>query len=1032
MIRSFSFMGILLLFCMLSFAQSKPVTGKVTDQKDGSALPGVTVKIKNGTIGTVTASDGTYKLNVPAKGTTLVFSFVGYGDKEVIVGDQQVVNAELGTGNKELSEVVVVGYGTQSKREVTGAVSKIAAKEIENQPVVSFESAIQGKSPGVVIESGSGKVGQAMKIRVRGTSSVSANSQPLYVVDGMPVLSVSSSDINNDPTNPLADINPNDIESVEVLKDAAASAIYGARGSNGVILITTKKGKTGEKTRLELNAASSWGKPTRKRGFLNAQQYVDLLEEAATNDGRTAFATQDPDNPEYATVEEAIAAFKDGLENPDYGLFPYLTVGKDWHNPGVGTNWEDLSYRDVAHTNQIDLSATGGTEKTKFFVSGFYNNQEAIVINNKFQRYGGRLNLEHSATDKLSFGMNLNVSRTQLDRVANDNIFSTPGQLVAQSPLSPLYYEDGTINNDNVLYSNGLYDAQYNRDKQVTFRTLGNVFLNYRILPSLSFRSELGTDITNLTEDQFISRLASDAIGKGFAQSYFTQNVGLNTNNYFTFTPNLGTKHSLSTTIGMSYLQNDLSRTQVQGEYLPSDLVKTVSAAGSIVFGSSEVQRYTFLSYFLRANYTFNNKYIASFSIRSDGSSRFGPNNRYGVFPAGSLGWIISEEDFLKENKTLNYLKLRASYGNTGNAEIGENRYLTLLETTAYPFLPGYRPSQMGNSNLKWEKTAQFDVGLEFGLFDNRLSGEVDYYNKQTSDLLLRANLPYSTGYEFQYLNVGKMENKGVEILLNSVNIDTRNFKWTTTLNLAYNKNRVKNLNGQIIESPAKEQRAVEGQPIGVFFMPKFVGVDPATGDALYQDSTGKGTTDYSNAPRVVVGKSNPDWTGGLTNTFTGYGFDLSAFFSFVQGNDIFNRAGQYQDNSFAGYDNQRSTILKRWQKPGDITDVPRLTQAFADGSSAAGLSSRWISDGSYVRLKALTLGYTLPKSVVNTLKISSLRVYVAGYNLWTITNFDGDPEVNSGASYSTAGEPDNIGGGIDYYTPAQARQITVGLNVKF
>ncbi|MBO9731935.1 MAG: TonB-dependent receptor [Chitinophaga sp.] len=1022
MLRFYSMVGMLLFLCTLTFAQSRQIAGRVTDQKDGTGLPGVTVKVKGTNTGTLTSGDGTYKLEVADKGAALVFSFVGYTDQEIVIGNQKTINVSLSAGNKDLSEVVVVGYGTQNKKDLTGAVSKIAAKEIENQPVASLESAIQGKTPGVVIESGSGKVGQGIKVRIRGTSSISANSQPLYVVDGMPVNSTSKTDVNNDPTNPMADINPNDIESIEVLKDAAATAIYGARGSNGVILITTKKGKTGERTKVELNANTTWGRPTTKRGFLNAKDYVMLLEERAANDAKTAFDTQDPNitGTPFPTEAAALAFMKGRVER----RMRALALGKDFNNLGYSTDWENAQFRNPAHSQQLDLSASGGTEKTKFYVSGFYTGQEAVVINNKFVRYGGRLNLEHAVSDQVSFGMNLNVSRSQLDRVSNDNVFSTPSQLVAQSPLSPLRDSTGAINNAT-LYPNGLFDAQFNSNRQVTFRTLGNVFLNYKILPTLSFRSELGADISNLTEDQYIGIRSSDALGKGGASSNYIQNVSLNTNNYFTFTPKLGEDHNLSVTAGMSYLQNDFSTTEVNGELFPSDIIKKLVAAASITYGNSTAQRYTFLSYFGRATYAYKEKYLASVSLRSDGSSRFGPNSRYGWFPAASLGWVASQEDFLKDNKTLNFLKLRVSYGTTGNAEIGENRYLTLLQPTSYPQLPGYRPYQMGNPNLKWEKTKQFDVGVEFGLFDNRLSGEIDYYNKQTSDLLLQANLPYTSGYDFQYLNIGNMENKGVEILLNSININSRNFKWNTSLNVSYNKNRVKDIKGQIIESSGGEQRAVEGQPIGVFYMAKFAGVDPQTGDALYLDAAGKTTSDFSKAERMVVGKSNPDWTGGLTNTFSAYGFDLSAFFSFVQGNSIYNRAGVYQDNGFAGgYDNQLTNVLKRWQKPGDITNVPRLSYFYADGGASTA-NSRWIFDGSYIRLKSLTLGYTLPKSAINALKISSLRVYVAGYNLWTKTKYFGDPEINSDVL-------GNIAGGIDYYTIPQAKQITLGVNVKF
>ncbi|RFS23279.1 TonB-dependent receptor [Chitinophaga silvatica] len=1023
MLRFFSMVGMLLILSIFSFAQVGQLTGKVTDAKDGTPLPGVTVKVKNSNIGTITDATGTYHLSVPSSAVFLTFSFVGFADHEIAIAGHSTINIALQSGNKDLSEVIVVGYGTLTKKDVTGSISKVASKEVENQPVASLESAIQGKVPGVVIESGSGKVGQGIKVRVRGTSSISASSQPLYVIDGMPVNTTSRSDIYNDETNPMADINPNDIESIEVLKDASAAAIYGARGANGVILITTKKGKAGEKTKLELNANNTWGRPTKKRGFLNAQDYIDLLHERAVNDGKLSFAAGynpvNPALPPFASEAEAIDYMTKRVDN----ALKSFSLGKDLKSLGYTTDWESLMFRDPAHSQQIDLSATGGNEKTKFYVSGFYINQQSIVKNNDFKRYGGRLNLEHNASDRVSLGMNVNISRSQLDRVSNDNSFSTPGQLVAQSPVSPYLDDNGEINN-STLYPNGLYDAQFNTSSMITFRTLGNVFLNYKILPSLSFRSELGADISTINEDSYIGVLASDAFGKGFGSSFISQDVALNTNNYFSFNPQLGGDHTLSATAGMSYLQDDFNSTQVQGELFPSDIIKKLAAAASITFGSTQAQRYTFLSYFARANYSYKNKYIASISVRSDGSSRFGPNNRYGIFPAGSVAWVLSEEEFLKSNPTLTYLKVRASYGSTGNAEIGENRFLTLLSPTSYPQLPGYRPTQMGNPDLKWERTNQVDVGIEFGLFDNRFSGEIDYYNKQTSDLLLKANLPYTSGYGFQYMNIGSMENKGVEIMLNSINIRNRNFKWTTTLNLAYNKNRVKNIGGQIIESTGGEQRAVEGEPIGVFYMPKFAGVDPKTGEALYVDGSGKNTTSYSDAVKMVVGKSNPDWTGGFTNTFSSHGFDLSVFFSFVQGNNIYNRAGIYQDNGFAsGYDNQRVDVLNRWQKPNDITNVPRLSRYFSNGANQ--MSSRWISDGSYIRLKSATLGYNLPKQALDVLKISGLRLYVAGYNLWTKTKFVGDPEVNSDVM-------GNIAGGIDYYTIPQAKQVTVGVNVKF
>jgi TonB-linked SusC/RagA family outer membrane protein len=1012
----------LLLLSHYSFSQDKQITGVIRDAKDNSPLPGVTVRIKGSNTGTVSKVDGTYQIALPNKATSLVFSFIGYGDQEIDVAGRTNIDVALGSGNKDLSEVVVVGYGTQVKRELTGSISKVSAAEIENFPAPSFESALQGKAAGVVIESGSGKLGQGIKIRIRGTSSVGASSQPLYVVDGIPLVSGSQSDANNEPTNPLADINPNDIESVEVLKDASAAAIYGARASNGVVLITTKRGKQSEKTQLSLDVSYGISNPTRKRKFLDAKQYVTLLTEAATNDGKYDFAN---DLSGYASEQDAIDDYVGYINS---NVFDVYSLGTDWAHQAVNTNWENEIYRKNAPTRQINLSASGGTDKTRFFVSGFYNDQDAVVKVNRFRKYGGRLSLDHNASSRLSLGINMAVTRSQLDRVSDDNSYSTPGQIVAQIPISPLVDSSTGQLNNTTLYPNGLYDAQYNFDKQVNFHTIANAYVNYAIIPSLSFRSEVGTDLLTMTEDEYLGKLSSDGAGIGKGTFLTQQSVSLNTNNYFTFTPTIGESHKLTATLGMSYLQNDNKGSYLQGENYPSDAIPDLSGASIITGGSSNNSRYSFLSYFLRANYAFKGKYLLSASIRTDGSSRFGPKNHYGWFPAVSAGWIISDEDFLKGNNTLSYLKLKASYGITGNSEIGNFRSLTQLSVAKYPLLPGYGASGvLGNDSLKWEKTKQFDAGIEFGFFDNRLTGEVDYYNKQTSDLLLAANIPNSSGFSTVYRNSGDMENKGVEITLNSRNISTKDFVWSTSLNLGYNKNTVKNIGGQVFESSGGEQRAVEGQPIGTFYMVKFAGVDPATGDALYDDGTGKTTNDYSVAPRMVVGKGNPDWTGGLTNTLSYKGIDLSVFVTFVSGNSIYNRAGIYQGSGFGGgFDNQTHEALARWQKPGDITNIPRLSAFFGNGNIE---SSRWLYDGSYIRLKNVTLGYTLPKKVSGAAHISSARLYVAGFNLLTKTKYYAEPEVNTGSGDNNIS---NIGSGIDYYTIPQARTFTVGLNVKF
>jgi TonB-linked SusC/RagA family outer membrane protein len=1020
--RFYSFlMSMLVLMLPFAYAQQKTVTGRVTDEKGGAALPGVTVRAKGTATGTVTAADGTFRISIPAAARTLVFTFIGYGDKEAGIDGQQELNVQLSTANKALSEVLVVGYGTQVKRDLTGAVSKVPGQEIENFPAPSFESALQGKAAGVVIASGSGKVGQGMKVRIRGTSSIAASSQPLYVIDGLPVQTQSQSDLNNEITNPVADINPDDIASIEVLKDASAAAIYGARAANGVILITTKKGNTGQKTAINLDMNSSWGKPAKKRDFLDAKEYVDLIREAAANDGRIDFRNGINGFPTEQDAINAYTAFYEG------DILDRYAIGTDWRNQEVNTNWEDEIYRSVARGNQVNLSASGGSDKTRFYASGFYDAQDAVVIVNKFTRYGGRLNLEHAATDKLSLGLNLSLARTQLNRVTSDNNYSSPGQMVAQVPVSPIIDPATGQLNKRTLYANGLLDAALNSNKQTSFRSLGNAYASYNFLPWLSFRSEFGADVLNIYEEYFIGKDATDGGGVGFAQTSSGQSVTFNTNNYFTIKPVLGEQHSLTAVAGMSYLQNDSKKTITQGQQFPSDAVKNLSGATSITFGGSVNDRYTFLSYFFRANYSFKDRYLAGLSVRTDGSSRFGPNNRYGTFPAASLGWVISQEDFLKRSKALSFLKLRASYGLTGNAEIGEYQYLSLYYISNYPSMPGFIPYRLGNPDLHWEKTAQADLGIEFGFLGNRLSGELDYYDKRTSDLLLNVNIPSSTGYSATIRNLGKLRNRGLEFTLNSVNIDGA-FRWTTSFNIAYNRNKITDLQGQIIESG--QQRAVEGEAIGAFYLPRYMGVDPETGDALYQDKDGNTTNNYNQAVREVVGNANPDVTGGFANSFTYKGFDLGVFFTFVQGNEIYNRTGVYQSAGFSGgRDNQTTEVLRRWQKPGDVTDVPRLSISYPTGQRH---SSRWIYDGSYIRLRTLTLGYTLPAQVLSVLKVNSIRLYASGYNLWTKTDYISDPEVSSTPLGRSSETDRNLMGGIDYYTIPQARTYLVGLNVKF
>jgi TonB-linked SusC/RagA family outer membrane protein len=1009
---------------ILSFAvagQKQSVSGKVLNEA-GEVIAGATVSASE-SHQTISGTDGSFLLTVDASVKRITVSAKGYNTQEVrLSGTVQSVILEKSID--QLNEVIVVGYGQTAKRDVSGSISKIKASEIENQPIQSFELALQGKAAGLVIENSSGKVGQGIKVRIRGTASISANTQPLYVLDGVPLTTASQSDLGNEPTNPLADINPNDIESVEILKDAAAAAIYGARAANGVVLITTKRGARNNRSTVELNAGYGASNPTRKRGFLNAREYVQALRDAARNDGRYDFQNGISG---YATEEAAINNYISYVET---NVLDYYSLGTDWRTAEVDVNWEDQLFRKNAMNLQYDLSVRGGNDRTRFFASGSYNDQEAIVINNRFRRYGGRLNLEHSLSSAALAGMNVSITRSQLDRVTNDAAFSTPGQLVAQIPISPLIDPRTGDLNANTLYSNGLFDAKYNSDNQVTFRTIGNLFAQFNILPQLFFRSEFGADILNLTQKGFADRRTQDGQGIGNGQFLSSQNTSFNTNNYISYSPRLGNTGRLTAVLGMSYLQNDVIASSIDGENFPSAAVKNLSGATDITFGNSSESRYNFLSYFLRTNLTFRDKFLFGLSIRADGSSRFGPANRFGYFPALSGGWILSEESLLKGSNTINYLKLRASAGVTGNAEIGEQQFRQLFSVSNYPALPGFIPQQLGDPNLKWEKTFQYDAGIEFGFFNNRVSGEVDVYAKKTNDLLLAVNVPATNGYfnneqsTNQILqNLGSLENKGLEVSLSVKVLEKKRYSWVAGFNIGFNKNRVMDIDGQVIQD-LFNTRAIENESIGTFYLPRFVGVDPTTGDALYDGEDGRPTSDYNIAPRQATGNSNPLYSGGFINSLTIGDIDASIFFYFVEGREIYNDGGRFMSAGFAGgFDNQTKEILNAWKNPGDITDVPRSGFSFPTGHRA---SSRWVYDGSFIRLRQLNVGYTFRK----IRHAQSARVYLLATNLWTKTEYAGEPEVNTLGTNRTS--VSNITGGVDFYTIPQPKTIAVGLNVKF
>ncbi|WP_276496815.1 SusC/RagA family TonB-linked outer membrane protein [Pontibacter litorisediminis] len=980
----------ILLLAPEVWAQTQNVSGRVTSASDGSALPGVTVLEQGTTNGVTTGSDGEYNLSVQPN-ATLVFRFVGMTTQEVPVQGRTTINVQLSTDQRQLEEVVVVGYGTQLKQELTGNIAQISGEQIANIPTPSLESALQGRAAGVYINQGSGKLGQGINIRIRGAASVSASNQPLYVVDGIPVTSSDLGTSNSEPLNPIADINPNDIASIEILKDASAAAIYGSRASNGVVIITTKRGQAG-KTNITFNYYTGFSRPTKIREFLNASEYIELFTEAIENVGR------DPEST-------------------------FARNGLDINSP-YDQNWAEEPFR-TGSVSQYEIGLSGGNEKTRFYINGNYNTTDGILIGNEFDRASGRFNIDHSISSRFRIGANVSLIRTLNKRVSDDNAFSNVIQLNALPPIQPkIDPETGELNR-RTLYYNNLIDQRDGFNDATTYRTISTGFLEVDLLQNLTFRTEHGIDFLNLQEELYLGSQTQDGGPSGYGYNSQLTSINYNTNNTLSYNTLINDAHKIEALAGFSYQDASTSSASVEARGFPSDRFRKIASAARITSGSSSETGYVFVSYYARTNYVLNQKYLFSGSVRVDGSSRFGSGNRYGTFPAASAGWIVSEEPFLGDSNLLSFLKLRASYGLTGNAEIANFAPLALYSAAAYEELAGLIPTSLPSEDLRWEKTKQLDVGIDYGLFDDRITGEVDYYVKNTEDLLLNLPIPGYNGYTIITKNIGKLENKGVEFVVNTRNL-VGEFQWSTNFNIAFNRNKVTDLGGNTIFGNSRGLGQIrEGEPMAVFWGPKYAGVDPQTGDALFYIQAGSDevTSDYSQAEDQRVGNPNPKYTGGLTNNFSYKGFDLNVLMQFVQGNDIFNMAGFFQSVNGDYFDNQTKDQLNRWQQPGDITDVPQARYLEGNGGER---SSRWVQDGSFLRINNVNLGYRLPSAITERLHLESARIYVQATNLATFTDYEGyDPEVNT-----TYFGRSNVNLGHDFYTPPLAKTFTIGVNI--
>jgi TonB-dependent starch-binding outer membrane protein SusC len=980
-----------LLFLIFSFlawnahAQEKIVRGKVVSSEDGSDLPGVSVFVKGTSLGTVTDKDGVYQIQVAAQQNILVFSFIGYVTLEATIDNREVVDVRLQTDIKQLSEVVVVGYGTNDKRLLTESIGVVKADAIKDLPVSTIDGILQGQTAGVQVLQNSGTPGGGMSVRIRGTTSISGSGQPLYVIDGIPVTTGDYAQVGYEGQgiNALADLNPSEIESFSVLKDAAAAAIYGARASNGVILITTKRGKTGAST-ITFNT------------YHGVQQVWNTLDMLKTHDWM---------------------AYRNDLAGAE------IYTEEDMTRDTTNTDWQDVIFRS-APISSYDLSMTGGDEKTRFFISGSYFSQDGIIIGSAFKRMNGRVNLDHKVNEKFNVGTSIGFTYSKTNRIESDASLHGPLPNGISTPsIYPVYDydEDGKRTyNQSGPYSNPVSIANEATNENFTYRLISNVFGEYQIIPGLTVTSKWAIDFYNLREHAFEFNTVQGQKYEGLGFETYTNVLNLVSNNIIKYEKTFD-QHTLDFLAGYSFEKKQVRDIYIRGQKFSSPDLEYLSSASTFVDPFASALDQGVRSFFGKGNYNFANKYLVGVSARLDASSNFGSNNKNGFFPSVSAGWRLSEESFLSSVKEISQLKLRASYGLLGNDNISAFQYAELYGTGTYNGQPAIFPNNMPNPDLKWETTAQFDIGIDAGFIGDRYTLTFDFYNKRTKDLLLSRSLPPTSGFTSIVENVGEMENKGIEITLGTQQ-DIGPVHWTSQLNISANRNKVIKLyNNQPIDDLGRGgNRVMEGQPIGIFYSFKSLGVDPSTGDIVYADKNEDGDITETD-DRMIVGNPHPDFIGGFTNTLAYKGFDVSIFFQFSYGNDVFNGSRLFLE-SLQGGDNQLADVKRRWRQPGDITDIPR---AAANAENKL-VSSRFIEDGSYLRLKNLTIGYTVDRELTSRIHISSLRVYMSAQNLLTFTRYSGlDPEVNySGNSTQVIG--------TDFFTFPQARAITVGLNLKF
>lgn len=998
----------LLFLCVQVYAQNRTVSGTVTDDK-GNPLPNVSVQVKGTRIGVTTNSAGIYTISVPANGKTLVFSSIDRDGQEVSLGADATVNVSLKAADQSMQEVVVVGYQTVRRKDVTGSIATVSGKELADKPIASFTQALQGKAPGVQITGQSGRPGSNAFIRIRGTGSINASSEPLIIIDGISV-----------PTSAYSMLNPNDIEDVSVLKDAAATSIYGSRGSNGVMIITTKKGKGQPTVSYSFQYGQSKAQDLKNVRLMNSMEKLQYEFEAG-------FTNQIIDSMINNRI--AAGAYPAGTKLANLTDEQRKELWELAASRGVGDWRKQMLQTGMVKTHEVAISGAG--DKFRYYFSLNKSDNDGVLYGSFFNRTGGRLNLEYQAKSWFKLGTNLGVSHTKDNTVRelyNGQALYTSALLL--NPYEPMYNANGTYNYTH-LGQNAKETQERNPNISDRISTFATIFGEVQALRNLTLKSQLGLNYNTLASEYYL-----------MPGSYLAQTLGYNQKRdngnrdflyVFTNTANwrqsFGEGHSLNLLAGTEFTKDKFYSYSLTNQGLPSASVNTLENGSKPTAATSSKSDWALISYFASAQYDYRKRYYLNLSARRDGSSRFGKDNQFANFWAVGATWDVANEKFFNVN-AINSLKVRTSYGTSGNnTGIGNYQALgTYAYNVNYNAQPAASPSTIANPNLTWESNNNYDIGVEFGLFKNRLTGSVDYYNRKTKDLLYDVNLSLTTGFSAYKGNIGSVQNRGVEVALGGDVIRKGDFVWNVSVNYTNNDNKILDLYSDNVPVTGGISVLKEGQPIYTYKLVRWAGINPETGKNEFFNLDGTKTDVYSSGQAVLMeGKSNQVKFYGSVNTSLSYkGLDLSAQLYYSGGNYIMNYL--YSATASEGEsigENQFAEAMNYWKKPGDNVIFANLKDKT---QWATYDSDKYLEKGDYISLRDVTLGYTLDKSITDRIKLKGLRVYVQGTNLWLGTKFRGLPETGEANRENTTY---TIPGQVTLFSYPQFRAFTFGVNVK-